>query len=98
MTQMAKREQASAFSTWLRTGELPPRHSDGIEFKFNPWHDPADGRFTFAGSVSIMGGRDRLRPGRKQPRPSTVGRGDQRKPRAATSPNAKGSHAQQAET
>ena len=23
---------------------------DGLELKFNPWHDPADGRFTFAGA------------------------------------------------
>lgn len=25
------------------------RGPDGIELKFNPWHDPQDGRFTFAG-------------------------------------------------
>ncbi len=43
--------QQSAFSWWLRTGRLPPvPTADGIECKFNPWHDPMDGRFTFAGS------------------------------------------------
>ena len=44
-------KQSSAFSWWLRTGKLPPALSpDGLELKFNPWHDPADGRFTFAGA------------------------------------------------
>ncbi len=38
-----------AFSTWLRTGQLPTaRTADGVELKFNPWHDPRTGRFTFA--------------------------------------------------
>jgi hypothetical protein len=41
----------SGFSWWLRTGKLPPALSpDGLELKFNPWHDPEDGRFTFAGA------------------------------------------------
>jgi hypothetical protein len=44
-------KQSSAFSWWLRTGKLPPARSpDGLELKFNPWHDPEDGRFTFAGA------------------------------------------------
>ena len=44
-------KQSSAFSWWLRTGKLPPALSpDGLELKFNPWHDPEDGRFTFAGA------------------------------------------------
>lgn len=39
------------FSQWLRTGRLPRAKSpDGLELKFNPWHDPADGRFIFAGT------------------------------------------------
>jgi hypothetical protein len=42
--------QQSSFSYWLRTGRLPdPDASAAIERKFNPWHDPEDGRFTFAG-------------------------------------------------
>lgn len=35
----------SAFACWLRTGSWPV---DAIERKFNPYHDPRDGRFTFA--------------------------------------------------
>lgn len=40
-----------AFSAWLRTGRLPSwLKSIPAEFKFNPWHDPDNGRFTFAGT------------------------------------------------
>jgi hypothetical protein len=35
-----------AFSTWLRTGRLPA--ASDVEVKFNPYHDPRNGRFTFA--------------------------------------------------
>jgi hypothetical protein len=54
---------------WLRTGALlPVRQPDGIELKFNPWHDPVDGRFTFAGSghyYGASGGKPAIRaPGR----------------------------------
>lgn len=56
----ASRTSSSGFSHWLRTGRLPPvRTADGIELKFNPWHDPADGRFTFAGAGSTQGGGNR---------------------------------------
>jgi hypothetical protein len=39
----------SSFDLFLRTG-LKFRHpaGDRVEVKFNPWHDPDDGRFTFA--------------------------------------------------
>ncbi len=51
MIRTSNHTQQSAFSWWLRTGRLPPVPTpDGIERKFNPWHDPLDGRFTFAGS------------------------------------------------
>jgi hypothetical protein len=41
--------QRRTFSHWLRTGRLPrPRAADGRELKFNPYHDPDNGRFTFA--------------------------------------------------
>ncbi|WAC22296.1 DNA/RNA non-specific endonuclease [Blastomonas sp. SL216] len=41
--------QQSSFALWLRTGRWPdPDASAAIERKFNPWHDPDDGRFTFA--------------------------------------------------
>ena len=40
-----------AFSWWLRTGQLPSAIGpDGLELKFNPWHDPTNGRFTSAGA------------------------------------------------
>ncbi len=49
--------QSGAFSWWLRTGKLPPIPDTGnLELKFNPWHDPTDGRFTFAGAGSRYGG------------------------------------------
>ena len=51
MNQTPRGRTSSAFSWWLRTGGLPLAVSpDGLELKFNPWHDPADGRFTFAGA------------------------------------------------
>ena len=51
MMQTAGRGQASAFSWWLRTGRVPPvRSADGVELKFNPWHDPTNGQFTFSGT------------------------------------------------
>jgi hypothetical protein len=39
-------ERRRLFATWLRTGTLPAGRDDGVELKFNPWHDPRDGRFT----------------------------------------------------
>jgi hypothetical protein len=44
------RKTESAFAIYLRTGRRAAR---GIELKFNPWHDPADGRFTFAGQGQL---------------------------------------------
>lgn len=39
------------FAQWLRTGRWPdPPGGQIIERKFNPWHDPADGRFAFTGT------------------------------------------------
>lgn len=51
MIDSIESERRRAFSVWLRTGRLPVAHgADGRELKFNPWHDPRDGRFTFAGT------------------------------------------------
>lgn len=56
MNQTSSGRRQSAFSSWLRTGRLPlVRGPDGVELKFNPWHDPDDGRFTFAGSGTRSG-------------------------------------------
>lgn len=46
---MAKEDgPLTAFSIYLRSGRQPQCAVD-LERKFNPWHDPEDGRFTFAG-------------------------------------------------
>ena len=37
--------KTSAFEYWLRTGRRT-----SIQYKFNGWHDPEDGKFTFKGS------------------------------------------------
>lgn len=60
-------EQRRAFAIWLRTGRrFDPAPSAPIEVKFNPWHDPANGQFTFAGRGQASAGRreagDRGRP------------------------------------
>ncbi|CAN5331783.1 hypothetical protein BH10PSE13_BH10PSE13_20330 [soil metagenome] len=47
----------SAFAFYLRTGRRL-----GLEVKFNPWHDPEDGRFTFAGSGSYSSGSEPQQP------------------------------------
>ncbi|UUL81278.1 hypothetical protein [Sphingomonas qomolangmaensis] len=41
-------DQRRTISVWLRTGRLPAFPTDGIELKFNPYHDPRNGQFTFA--------------------------------------------------
>lgn len=78
--------QRQAFSLWLRTGRLPGwLKAVRAEFKFNPWHDPDDGRFTHAGTGRYFGrgsGRAAEAPGtarhsddRRRPGPSRSGRG-----------------------
>lgn len=49
---MQSRSGFSAFEIYLRTGRRLPT---GVEVKFNPWHDPENGRFTFAGSGQYYG-------------------------------------------
>lgn len=57
MIDISESERRRAFSMWLRTGRLPSaRNADGIELKFNPWHDPENGRFTFVGAGRRYGG------------------------------------------
>lgn len=51
MIDIPDSERRRAFSIWLRTGRLPSvRNAEGIELKFNPWHDTETGRFTFVGA------------------------------------------------
>lgn len=47
--------QQSGFAFWMRTGHWPDSGaSAAIERKFNPWHDPDDGRFTLVASVKVV--------------------------------------------
>lgn len=56
MNEMDDVARRRAFSIWLRTGRLPRETgADGVEFKFNPWHDPENGRFTFVGTGHYYG-------------------------------------------
>lgn len=50
------RKRMSAFEIFLRTGRRVADEPEGIQTKFNPWHDPEDGRFTFAGQGRHFGG------------------------------------------
>lgn len=57
MIDISSDDRRRAFALWLRTGRLPSaRSADGIELKFNPWHDPGTGRFTFAGGGASRSG------------------------------------------
>lgn len=50
------RARNAAFAVYLRTGRRLVTPSEGVtEIKFNPWHDPEDGRFTFAGRGRYYG-------------------------------------------
>lgn len=46
----------SAFEIYLRTGRRVATPDDTLQLKFNPWHDPKDGRFTFAHHGRYFGG------------------------------------------
>jgi len=62
--QISSEQRRQAFSVWLRTGWLPsPRGRGGLELKFNPWHDPEIGRFTFAGQGRYYGRGGRSQDG-----------------------------------
>lgn len=77
------------FGVWLRTGHLPSPWPDGIEVKFNPWHDPEDGRFTFAGPGHYYGAGGGEPANRRSDRaPRISDRDNSRMPRIATKPNA----------
>lgn len=56
MVQTANGTHRSGFAHWLRTGRLPIAIGpEGIELKFDPWHDSENGRFTFVGAGSRYG-------------------------------------------
>ncbi len=60
------KDERRIFEIDLRTGQRPDPVRD-IETKFNPWHDPDDGGFTFAGG-GIYTGPGSTRPGSRRPR------------------------------
>lgn len=90
MIRTSTYRQQSAFSWWLRTGRLPPAPTpDGIERKFNPWHDPLDGRFTFAGAGRHYGAGGAGPAGSASSRNADpIGRQKPRPPGSATRPSA----------
>jgi hypothetical protein len=64
----------SVFEIYLRTGKRVASDPQQLETKFNPWHDPDDGRFTFANQGRYFG-RGALRPSDgavRHARPATV--------------------------
>lgn len=76
-------DEVTAFSFWLRTGRrLTKRPPALVEVKFNPWHDPANGRFTFANSGQRYGyggggaqaGWSAPKPPRPARKPADVGK------------------------
>ncbi|WP_294330411.1 DNA/RNA non-specific endonuclease [uncultured Sphingomonas sp.] len=74
-------EQRRAFAIWLRTGRWVRIGGEGaIEFKFNPWHDPSNGRFTFAGTGSASKAGSGLRGQRKRKRVPPYGDDPKLKP------------------
>ncbi|MDO6413993.1 hypothetical protein Q4F19_06330 [Sphingomonas sp. BIUV-7] len=93
--QMGRR----AFVGWLRTGRSPAGRIDRVELKFNPWHDPDDGRFTFAGTGRRFG------TGGADPADQISGRasgifgrpsiGDRNRPRIPATPKVQAPRAQQ---
>ncbi len=80
---ISQSDDVRAFSYCLRTGRrIAKRSPTGVETKFNPWHDPADGQFTFANSGEYHprrggggsfggGGSSGSYGSRKTPRPAT---------------------------
>lgn len=47
--EIASERYRRGFANWLRTGRWPiAARNNGVELKFNPYHDPRNGQFTFA--------------------------------------------------
>lgn len=68
----ANHRTQSAFAVFLRTGQRLVGPSDEIEVKFNPWHDPEDGRFTFAGRGVYYGQNSKTGSARAGGRPGSL--------------------------
>lgn len=78
--RLSEEDCRAAFAKWLRTGFVTGvTRGDGVEYKFNPWHDPATGRFTFANTGVFHGGggnatTDAMGRRPQRPKPDTPGR------------------------
>lgn len=48
-------DNSTPFEVYLRTGRRIVASQSLTEFKFNPWHDPKDGRFTYARQGNFFG-------------------------------------------
>lgn len=86
---ISTQDRRRAFSHWMRTGIWPgDPDADCIEHKFNPYHDPRNGQFTFApggprslSRVIVSHGRGK---GRQQSYGGSPGSGEARSNLAAT--------------
>lgn len=57
------KDRRAAFSVWLRTGRWPRAETArSVEVKFNPWHDPRNGQFTFGPGGPRSEGQTRSDP------------------------------------
>lgn len=67
MEDISREAERRAFLVWMRTGRrLVEPGVAPVERKFNPWHDPANGQFTFGGG-GASGSWDRSGPARARP-------------------------------
>ncbi len=67
MIDIGETDRRRIFSVWLRTGRLPTEQTGGIELKFNPYHDPRNGQFTFAPGGPRLLSRVIISHGRSRP-------------------------------
>lgn len=54
-TGIRQSAEAVAFEHYVRTGVRLSARTMAVELKFNPWHDPENGRFTFIGQGRYFG-------------------------------------------
>lgn len=84
---LSKTPEMRAFGFYLRTGRRPSMQmfvaTGSIETKFNPYHDPKDGRFTFGPGGSGGGSDGVYRPDEGKPRLLRTSLADEPPPDAA---------------
>lgn len=80
---LSKSPEMRAFGFYLRTGRRLAATASPIETKFNPYHDPKDGRFTFGPGGSGGGSDGVYRPDEGKPRLIRASLADEPPPDAA---------------